>query len=99
MPARALFAALGLLDRLGRPVVPGGFAGAPVVEIDRTGALRTLVAGTEFPVDAMRFPYRTANFVVARETVRAGHAICALDDRIGDAEPGVARILPDRFPV
>jgi DNA-binding transcriptional LysR family regulator len=94
-----LYAATSLLDRLGRPTEPRGFAGAPVVEIDRTGALRAMMAGLGFPVDAMPFPYRTANFVVAWEMVRAGHAICVLDDRIGDAEPGVERILPDLAPI
>ncbi|WP_298434828.1 LysR family transcriptional regulator [uncultured Jannaschia sp.] len=94
-----LYAATGLLDRLGRPADPQGFAGAPVMEIDRTGALRGMMAGMGFPVDAMTFPYRTANFVTAWEMVRAGHAICVLDDRIGDAEPGVERILPDLDPV
>ncbi|WP_299844301.1 LysR family transcriptional regulator [uncultured Jannaschia sp.] len=98
-----LYAASSLLDRLGRPTTPEGFAGAPVVEIDGTGALRALMAGMGFPVEAMPFPYRTSNFVIAWEMVRGGHAICILDDRIGDAEPGVERILPDlppiRFPV
>ena len=94
-----LYAAPALLDRLGRPSEPQGFAGAPCVEIDRTGALRGLMAGMGFPVDAMRFPYRTSNFVVAWEMVRAGHAMGVLDDRIGDAEPGVERILPDLAPV
>jgi DNA-binding transcriptional LysR family regulator len=94
-----LYAATALLDRLGRPSAPEGFAGAPVVEIDRTGALKGLMAGMGFPVEAMAFPFRTANFVVAWEMVRAGHAICVLDDRIGDAEPGVERILPDLVPV
>lgn len=94
-----LYAAPSLLDRLGRPATMTGFAGASVVEIDRTGALRGMMGGMGFPVDAMSFPYRTANFVVAWEMVRAGHAICVLDDRIGDAEPGVERILPDLAPV
>jgi DNA-binding transcriptional LysR family regulator len=94
-----LYAATALLDRLGRPAAPEDFAGAPVVEIDRTGALKGLMAGMGFPVEAMVFPYRSANFVVAWEMVRAGHAICVLDDRIGDAEPGVERIVPDLPPV
>lgn len=94
-----LYAATSLLDRLGRPTSPEGFAGAIVVEIDRTGALRGMMAGMGFPVDAMSFPFRTSNFVVAWEMVRAGHAICVLDDRIGDAEPGVERVLPDLAPV
>jgi DNA-binding transcriptional LysR family regulator len=94
-----LYAATALLDRLGRPTDPQGFAGAPVVEIDRTGALAAMMAGLGFPVDAMAFPFRIANFVVAWEMVRAGHAICVLDDRIGDAEPGVERILPDLAPL
>ena len=70
-----------------------------MVEIDGTGALRALMAGMGFPVEAMRFPYRTSNFVIAWEMVRGGHAICIPDDRIGDAEPGVERILPDRAPI
>jgi DNA-binding transcriptional LysR family regulator len=94
-----LYAATSLLDRLGRPGTPDGFAGASVVEIDRTGALRAMMAGMGFPVEAMAFPFRTSNFTVAWEMVRAGHAICVLDDRIGDAEPGVERILPDLAPV
>ena len=98
-----LYAAPALLDRLGRPTAPEQFTGAPCVEIGRSGGLRDLMAGMGFPVGTMRFPYRTSNFVVAWEMVRAGHAICVLDDRIGDSEPGVERILPDlapiRFPV
>ncbi|MFO6464251.1 LysR family transcriptional regulator [Jannaschia sp. KMU-145] len=94
-----LYAATTLLERLGRPADPQGFAGAPVLEIDRTNALRGMMAGMGFPVEAMAFPYRTSNFVTAWEMVRAGHAICVLDDRIGDAEPGVERILPDLDPV
>jgi DNA-binding transcriptional LysR family regulator len=58
-----------------------------------------MMAGMGFPVERMRFPYRSANFVVAWEMVRAGHAICVLDDRIGDGEPEVERILPDLPPV
>lgn len=93
------YAASSLLDRLERPTEPGQFVGAPCVEIDRTGGLRRLMAGLGFPVDSMRFPYRTSNLVVTWEMVRAGHAICVLDDSIGDAEPGVERILPDLAPI
>ncbi|PWJ20994.1 LysR family transcriptional regulator [Jannaschia seohaensis] len=97
--AARLYASPELLDRLGRPSTPEGFAGAPVIEIDHSGALEAMMAGMGFPVDRMKFPYRTGNFVAAWEMVRAGHAICIIDDRIGDAEPGVERILPDLAPV
>ncbi|MEM8555445.1 MAG: LysR family transcriptional regulator [Pseudomonadota bacterium] len=98
-----LYAAPRLLDHLGRPSDPSGFAGATCVEIDGSGALRGLLAAQGFPVDQMHFPWRTQNFVVAWELVRRGDAIGVLDARIGDADCEVERILPDivaaRFPV
>ena len=97
--AARFYAASTLLERLGRPEVPAGFAGAPCVEIDRTGAARALLAARGFPVEAMRFPWRTSHFVTGWELVRSGMAIGVVDDRIGDAEPGVERILPALDPV
>jgi len=98
-----LYAAPALLDRLGRPTEASGFVGADCVEIDATGALSRLMAEQGFPVDRMRFPWRSGNLVVAWELVRRGSAIGVIDDRIGDADPAVERILPDlevaSFPV
>ncbi len=94
-----LYAAPALLDRLGRPMGPSGFVGAGCVEIDRTGALRDLLAGQGFPVEHMRFSWRTSNFTVSWELIRRGMAIGVVDDRIGDADPAVERVLPDLPPV
>ncbi|MDF1727902.1 MAG: LysR family transcriptional regulator [Sulfitobacter sp.] len=98
-----LYAAPALLDRLGRPSEPANFAGADCVEIDGTGALREMMGRLGFPVDQMRFPWRTQNFTVSWEMVREGYGIGVVDERVGDADGAVERILPDleaaRFPV
>lgn len=97
------YAASTLLERIGRPSDPSGFAGVDCVEIDTSGAARALLSGQGYPVKEMSFPWRTENYVVSWELVRKGYAIGVIDDRIGDAEPLVERLPPDRaaasFPV
>ncbi|MFX0541015.1 LysR family transcriptional regulator [Roseovarius sp. S4756] len=94
-----LYAAPGYLDRLGRPGQAGNFADAEFIEIDGEGSLMALLNAQGFALTEANFPYRCRNFTVMWEMVRRGMGIGILDDRIGDADPRVARAVPGFEPI
>lgn len=94
-----LYAAPGYIDEFGQPERPEDLAGADFIEIDGQGSLMALLNAQGFGLTKANFPYRCRNFTVMWEMVRQGMGIGILDDRIGDADPSVTRVLPGFEPV
>lgn len=90
-----LYATPGLLDRLGRPTSPAGFAEAPIVSFEDTAAMARHMVAAGFPVSEANFVVSCQSHLVQWEMVRRGLGLGWMDERIGDAEPGVERALAD----
>ncbi len=91
-----LYASRDYLARLGNPTTPEQVAKADFVGFDRTDQLINAyreVFGLELSQE--HFPLITESHLVQWEFVRHGAAIGIMPESIGDAEPGVVRVLPD----
>lgn len=98
--ARArLYATPNFLAELGNPTTPEGFGEASFIGIDTTGLLPRALQGMGMPVTEENFTIHTQNFLVMWSLVKEGMGIGVLDDRIGDNDPDVQRILPDLPPM
>lgn len=93
------YASHALIARLGRLHGPGDLAHAPFIGLDDQRAMLNLLAGLGIEVVAEDLPVCTGNFLVLWALVKQGLGIGIIDDRIGDGEPEVARVLPDLDPV
>ncbi|MCA9636433.1 MAG: LysR family transcriptional regulator [Myxococcales bacterium] len=90
-----LYAASVYLDRIGRPTTPAGFSDADFVGFDLDGGPMIAALGhVGFSLQSRNFTSACQNQLVQWELVRAGLGIGVNSELIGDAEPGVERILP-----
>jgi DNA-binding transcriptional LysR family regulator len=95
-----LYAASAYLDRIGRPGDPAGFSDADFIGFDLDGAGMIPVLRTRgFTLRAANFVLGCGNQLVQWELVKRGLGIGVNAGVIGDAEPGVERILPDLAPI
>ena len=81
------------IEKIGNPTKPSDLQRADFVDLD--AGLNTLGLG----VTKANFPILTENYLVMWELVRQGAGVGILDAFIGDADPTVARILPDLPPL
>ena len=65
----------------------------------RTLALGGMIAGLGLSLTAANFPIVTASHLVQWELAREGAGICVMMEEVGDAEPGVRRVLPELTPL
>jgi len=94
-----LYAASAYLERLGRPRAPAGFAAAEFIGFDLGSAgMIELLRARGFPLGPRNFVLACQNQLVQWALVRHGLGIGVNAGPIGDAEPGVERILPDLAP-
>ena len=94
-----IYAASAYLDRIGRVDSPSGYAAADFIGFDRGNRFREFLNGLGFELDAGNFPLSTENHLVNWQLVKAGLGIGVMPIDVGDATPGVERILPDLDPV
>lgn len=94
-----LYATPEYIEKIGNPTKPSDLQRADFVDLDAGGmmikGLNTLGLG----VTKANFPILTENYLVMWELVRQGAGVGILDAYIGDADPTVARILPDLPPL
>lgn len=97
-PAR-LYATPGYLAQIGNPTTPQALSHADFISIDNTGALLAGLNSIGLTLTERNFPIFTDNYLVMWDYVKQGLGIGILDADIGDAEPAVARVLPDMPPL
>ena len=82
-------------------LAPGvaGLNAASFIGVDAEDRLADLLNAKGLSLTRENFPFVCANFVVMWELVRQGMGIGIIDERIGDAEPGMVRAWPDLAPL
>jgi len=98
VPAR-LYATPGYLDRIGNPKLPYDLRDADFISIDGTGGFMKGLNSMGLNLTKRNFPVLTESYLVMWALVKQGVGIGILDGNIGDAEPGVVRVLPDLEPL
>ncbi|MCR8725601.1 LysR family transcriptional regulator [Frigidibacter sp. ROC022] len=98
VPAR-LYASRELAATLGHPTRPDQLNRADFISIDRSGGLMAALNGLGLSLTRANFPVHADSLLVMWECVKRGLGIGVLDSRLGDAEPGVVRVLPDLAPL
>jgi DNA-binding transcriptional LysR family regulator len=93
-PAR-LYATPEYLERIGRPARIEDFTHADFIGFADDGVFMSGLVAMGFALTKKSFPIQVANHMVLWELVKSGLGIGAIIDEVGDAEPLVARILPD----
>ena len=94
-----LYASPEYIATLGNPKTPYDLRHADFVNMDRTGGMLKGLNGLGLGLTEANFPLLTESYLVMWELVKQGAAIGILDAQIGDAEPGVERVLPDLEPL
>lgn len=98
-----LYATPGYLDSLGPLATPDDLRRAAFIGFDGSRRLMDGLNAQGLGLEPANFPHRSANTLVAWMLVRQGLGIGIFDDRIGDADPLVRRVMPGlepfRFPV
>ncbi|MEM6325289.1 MAG: LysR family transcriptional regulator [Pseudomonadota bacterium] len=93
----SLYAATAYLDRAGRPRVLQDIAAHDFVGNADPERLMAPLHNMGIPVRADRFVMSSESGVVAWELVKAGYGVSMQPEVLGDAEPGVEKVL-DAFP-
>ncbi len=92
-----LYAAASYLDRMGRPKGPRDVAAYDFVGNADPERLVAPLHNMGIPVRADRFVMSSESGVVAWELVKAGYGVSMQPEVLGDAEPGIEKVLPE-FP-
>lgn len=98
VPAR-LYATATYLERIGNPKLPYDLRNADFINISSGDVFMQSLNKMGFDLTKRNFPIMTENYLVMWEYVKHGLGIGILDAHIGDAEPGVQRVLPDMDPL
>ncbi|WP_255552379.1 LysR family transcriptional regulator [Maritimibacter dapengensis] len=93
------YASPDYVDALGEVTKPGELGSARFIGLDDTGLMLGMLQQLGFPITDDNIPLRTGNFLVMWALVKRGLGIGVLDDRIGDNDPDVVRVLPDMPPL
>ena len=94
-----LYAAPSYIEDLGNPTKPYDLRHADFVNMDRNGMMLKGLNSLGLGLTEANFPLLTDSYLVMWELVKQGAGIGVLDAYIGDAEPAVARVLPDLEPL
>lgn len=95
------YASSDYLRRIGNPTSPEDLSDADFFGFDRTNQLIDAFNERGITLTLRNFPVITENHLVQWELVKQGLGIGFMAEDVGDAEPGVERVLPglDPFPV
>ena len=97
------FASSAYLDRRGRPVTAAELAGHDFIGFGDVERMLSHLAPLALPIGAGHVRLSSESGVVGWEMARAGLGVVAMMDEVGDATPGMERVLPamalGRFPV
>lgn len=91
----ALFASLDYIERVGPIDARGDLARAEILNFGRGTALAEGLTKAGLPVTAEQFPTAASSQLVQWALCRAGAGLCLMVERVGRADPGVVRVLPD----
>ncbi len=94
-----LYASPGYLDRIGHPSTPTDLDRADFIAFDTTPMLMEGLNTLGLRLTRANFPVMTANHLVQWRLAKAGAGIAVFPEAIGDAEPGLRRVLPDLAPI
>lgn len=94
-----LYASADYVEQLGNPKTPYDLRHANFINLDRTGAMLKGLNTLGLGLTEANFPVLTESYLVMWELVKQGIGIGILDAHIGDADPGVIRVLPDLEPL
>lgn len=94
-----LYATPDYIQKIGNPTHPSDLRRADFVNLDHGGMMIKGLNRLGLGLTQANFPLLTESYLVMWELVRQGAAIGILDAHIGDADPGVRRVLPDLEPL
>jgi DNA-binding transcriptional LysR family regulator len=98
VPAR-LYATPAYIERIGNPRLPYDLRHAEFINVDSTDTFLQGLGSMGINLTRQNFPVLAENYTVMWELVKHGVGIGILDGNLGDAEPLVARVLPDLDPL
>ncbi len=93
------YAAYSLIDQTGPIERLDQAAGVPFIDLDEGTAFFDYLTSLGLPVTPDDLPIKAEDHNVMWELVRAGLGIGPCDERIGDADPEVDRVLTDLPPI
>ncbi len=93
-----LYATPDYLASIGNPTEPAGFSDATFLGFDRSDRFIVFLNELGFELTQRNFPIITEHHMVQWELVKHGLGIGAMSESVGDAEPGVVRVLDDLLP-
>ena len=94
-----IYATPGYLESIGNPSVPEEFAAADFIGFNRSGELIAAMSRFGLTLTQKNFPILSESHLVQWSHVKQGLGIGVMAADIGDAEPGVVRVLPDVDPI
>lgn len=98
VPGR-LYASKQYIEQAGPFATPYDLQKADFISIDAGGAMINILNQLGLNLKEDNFPILCENMLVAWEMVKTGAGVGVMDGRIGDAEPLVARALPELEPI
>lgn len=93
------YAARSLIDRTGPITQPHQAEGVPFIDLDSKQGYFDFLVTLGLPVTPDDLPIKAEDHNVMWGLVRAGLGIGPCDERIGDADPDVVRVLTDLPPI
>ena len=93
------YAARSLIEQTGPIAHPLEAKGAPFIDLDEATGFYDFLVTLGLPVTPADLPIKAEDHNVMWELVRAGLGIGPCDERIGDADPDVVRVLTDLPPI
>lgn len=93
--ASRLYASSGYLERTGYPNSKEELSRADFIDFDDSGIYRNYLNSLGFNLTPRNFPVRAESHLVQWQLAKSGAGIVTTLEMIGDAEPGMERVLPD----
>lgn len=93
------YAAPAYLDRIGRPETPADMARTEILGFERSEAHVSRMNAFEFGLTGRNFPIVCQNHLLHVEYARRGLGIGMFPEWLGEADPGLERVLPAHPPI
>ena len=94
------YASREYLSRIGNPRTPAALAEVgEFFGFDRSDMMLEVLRADGLPLTPASFPIVTSNHLVQWELAKRGAGICFVMEEVGDATPGMVRVLPELKPL